>query len=205
MIGQRRAFIAIAAGVVLVGSLAAMRMRARPVPASRADVAPVETPPAAAPAWPTPVAGAAEPPAPPADGAGPGPLTPTGAVRALQTIAKNGETRTVFARLQPLGLSPEQTDRVVLILATTALRPAPRSPTLDALRADGHSRPLSVEEGKRVLAEQRRAADQTSRLLRASLASVLTPAQLAAVGLGDGLPSATPTTHAPVAAAATAP
>ena len=205
MSGRRRAFIALAAGLALAGLFAATRLRTQST-AGRADVARLEPSPSPAPP-PVPVAAALALAGPPDPGAtaGPRPLTPTGVARALQVIAKNDQMRGIFARLQPLGLSPEQRDRVVLILAAAALRPPVRSPTLEALRADGRSRPLSPEEGRRVLAEQKRAADQTSRLLRPALASVLTPAQLAQAGLGDGASTPIPPPGTPAAAATTTP
>jgi hypothetical protein len=113
-------------------------------------------------------------------------LTPLGASRALEAIGKNEQMRRLFMRLQPLGLSPEQHDRVLLILGTAALRPAQESPTLEALRADGGSRVLSDDEANRVRDERRRIEERTARSLRPALAAVLTPSQLAQAGLNSG-------------------
>ena len=86
------------------------------------------------------------------------------------------------------GLTREQQDRVVLILGTAALRPAPQSPTLAALQADGRSQALSEAQGKRIIDERKRASEQSVRALRPALSAVLTPAQLAQAGLADAPP-----------------
>ena len=87
-------------------------------------------------------------------------------------------------RLQLLGLSREQLDRVLMILGTQALRPAQESPTLEALRASGRSQVLSDEEANRVRDERQQLAEHALRPLRPALAAVLTPSQLAQVGMG---------------------
>lgn len=110
-------------------------------------------------------------------------LTPAGAARALEAIGKNEQTRRLFERLQRLGLSREQQDRVLLILGTQALRPSQESPTLEALRASGGSRVLSNEEATRVQDERQQIAQRALRGLRPALAAVLTPAQLVQAGL----------------------
>lgn len=190
----RRDFIAVVVGVTLVGLFAAGVMRARPARPSSASVEvapPVAPPPAAGRSVAPAFAPAASPAAADSTGAG-APLTPAGAARALQAIGKNEQTRLLFARLLTTGLSREQQQRVVLILGTAALRPPPERPTLAALRADGRSHALSAEEGKRILAERKRASDQSLRALRPALAAVLTPAQLAQAGLGDDAPRRAP-------------
>jgi hypothetical protein len=119
--------------------------------------------------------------------AAPAVLTPVGAARALQAIAKNDKTRRLFMRLQSLGLSPEQQDRVLLILGTEALRPSQDGPTLEARRAEGGSRVLSEDQSNRVRAERHQITERTLRTLRPALAAVLTPAQLTEADLGgDG-------------------
>jgi len=120
----------------------------------------------------------------PPTGAAPAALTSVGATRALEAIGKNEQTARLFMRLQQVGLSPEQQDRVLLILGTAALRPAPESSTLLVLRADGGSRVLSDQEAKRVRDERQQIADRVLRSLRPALAAVLTPAQLAQADLG---------------------
>ncbi|HXJ70794.1 MAG TPA: hypothetical protein VNM39_17985 [Verrucomicrobiae bacterium] len=113
-----------------------------------------------------------------------------GAKRALAAIAKNEQTRRMYVRLQPLGLSPEQRERVVLILGAHALRrPVQESPTLQALRASGRTGRLSDEEVQHIRDEQQQIADRALRSFRPALASVLTPAQLAQAGLGAEGPS----------------
>ena len=114
-----------------------------------------------------------------------GPLTPEGAARALEAINGNAQMRRLFMRLQPIGMTRAQKDRVLLILGAQALRPAEESPTLEALRADGHSRALSEDEAKRVRDERQKIDERTLLALRPALAAVLTPEQLARAGLGD--------------------
>ena len=114
-----------------------------------------------------------------------GPLTPEGAARALEAINGNAQMRRLFMRLQPIGMTRAQKDRVLLILGAQALRPAEESPTLEALRADGRSRALSEEEAKRVRDERQKIDERTLLALRPALAAVLTPEQLARAGLGD--------------------
>jgi hypothetical protein len=182
VIGRRRAAaVAAAAGLTLVGAIAAWRTRDRPEPAARGAItARGEARPVP---WPAPVATTPPSDAAVSDVASGGGLTPTGTARALQAIGKNEHTRLLFARLLPLGLSREQRDRLVLILGTAALRPTAESPTLKALRASGRTGPVSDEEGKRVLEERRRIAERALQDLRPALAAVLTPAQLAQAGL----------------------
>jgi hypothetical protein len=202
--GRRRAFIALAAGLALAGVLWMTRLRARPTPGASADTAQVEAAPAfARGSLPAPLAPTPAMSEPAADGARPRPLTPTGTARALAAITKNEQTRGVFFRAQKLGLSTEQMDRVVVVLASEALRPPPPRPTLEALRADGRSRVLSPEEGQRALDEQKRVANQTWRHLRLALSPVLTPAQLAQVGLDGAV--ANPPRAAMASATATSP
>ena len=105
-------------------------------------------------------------------------------IAVLQVVAGGG------ARLQPLGLSREQRDRVLLILGAQALHPAQESPTLQALRAAGQSRVLSDAEAKRVRDERQQISERTLRALRPALTAVLTPEQLAQVGLGGDAPAA---------------
>jgi hypothetical protein len=196
--GRRLGLIAIAAGVALVvGALVARRAAIAPSPAVRPGAMPAAAP--VSPAVARAVGGAIPPPlAPPAQAStppmAPAPqpestpvLTPLGASRALEAIGKNEQMRRLFMRLQPLGLSPEQQDRVLLILGTAALRPSQESPTLEALRADGGSRVLSEDEANRVRNERQRIDERAARALRPALAAVLTPSQLAWAGLG-GVP-----------------
>jgi hypothetical protein len=197
--GRRLGLIAAAAaGVVLfVGALVARRAAIAPSPAVPPGAMPAAAP--VSPPVPRAVGGVIAPPlAPPAQGStpptAPAPqlgstpvLTPLGASRALEAIGKNEQMRRLFMRLQPLGLSPEQQDRVLLILGTAALRPSQESPTLEALRADGGSRVLSEDEANRVRNERQRIDERAARALRPALAAVLTPSQLAWAGLG-GVP-----------------
>ena len=186
MSGRRRAFIAVIAGVTLAGVFATRVMRARParrvVPAS-VETEPPVVPPAAATSAPPVFAPAANAGAPDSADA---PLSRDGAARALQAIGRNEQTRMLFARLLATGLSREQQNQVMLILGTAAQRPPAQSATLAALRADGLSQAVSPEQGKRIIAERKRADDESVRALRPALAAVLTPAQLAQAGLGGG-------------------
>jgi hypothetical protein len=186
--------VAAAAGLALVAYLAAHSMSGRRRAGdARTESASVETtPPSMEPSPPQRPATEVPPASAPAV-ADPAvantpdaPLTPAGAARALRAIGKNEQTRLLFARLMAGGLSREQQQRVVLILGAEALRPPAESPTFVTLQADGHSRVLSAQDGKRVLDERKRAQDQSQRALGPALAAVLTPAQLAAAGLGDG-------------------
>jgi hypothetical protein len=195
---RRLALVAAAAGVGLAGFLFAWRasIGVGSPPATRIDTAPaglMASSPAA------PVVGGAAPALPirspettaptsppPIDDPAPAALTPVGAARALEAIGKNEQTRQLFVRLQSLGLSREQQDRVLLILGTQALRPGSESPTLEALRAGGGSQVLSDEEAKRVRDERQEIAERVLRSLRPALAAVLTPAQLARAGMGGG-------------------
>ncbi len=88
-------------------------------------------------------------------------------------------------RLQPLGLSREQQDRLIVILGMAAMRPANESPTLEKLRADGTSRVLTEDEAAHVRYERHRIDERAAAALRPALATVLTPAQLAKAGLSD--------------------
>jgi hypothetical protein len=187
--GRRRlALVAVAAGVAFVGFLIARRAGVGPPSSARTETVPASAPVSSevAPA----VAGAVRarlpslPSLPSAPDEAPAALTPLGASRALEAISKNEQTRQLFARLQRLGLSREQRDRVLLILGTQALRPAEESPTLVALRASGGSRVLSDEEANRVRDERQQIAERALRPLRPALAAVLTPSQLARAGLG---------------------
>lgn len=191
--------VAAVAGVALVAALAARRGGVAPAapagsttmpaaaapesPAAARALAAATAPPlpAAAPAQASPagaVTSAPQPGAPPV-------LTPLGASRALQAIGKNEQMRRLFMRLQPLGLSREQQDRVLVILGTAALRPAQESPTLQELRASGDSRVLSEDEANRVRNERRRIDESAVRALRPALATVLTPAQMDRAGLSS--------------------
>lgn len=183
MTGRRRAAAVVAAaGLALTGLFAAWRSRAQPAIADRVEIPGGEAAPVA---WPAPVPPAATPPSEEAPATAGG-LTPTGNARALQAIGRNEQTRLLFARLLQSGLSREQRDRVVLILGAAALRPVAEGPTLTALRASGRTGRVSEEDGKRVLEERRRIAERTLQDLRPALATVLTPAQLAAAGVnGD--------------------
>lgn len=184
MTGRRLAWVAIAACLGLAGYLAVTRRREpAPPPPDVAEDVTAPPPPAAPIVQPPPVAAPVDPPAQAPNDTSPAPLTPTGRARALDAIVKNDQTRQIFVRLQALGLSPEQRDRVVLILGAAALRPPAQSPTLLALRADGNSRLLSPEEGQRIAAEKTRLTQEAVRSLRPALASVLTPSQLAAATL----------------------
>jgi hypothetical protein len=181
--------VAAAAGLALVTYLAAHSMSGRRRAGdARTESASVETtPPSIEPSPPKRPATEVPPASAPAVANTPdAPLTPAGAARALRAIGKNEQTRLLFARLMAGGLSREQQQRVVLILGAEALRPPAESPTFVTLQADGHSRVLSAQDGKRVLDERKRAQDQSQRALGPALAAVLTPAQLAAAGLGDG-------------------
>ena len=201
--GRRLGLIAAAAGVALVvGALVAWRAAIAPSPAARPATMPAAA--AVSPEVARPVGGAIPPSLPPPaqastppTAAAPPPgstpvLTPLGASRALEAIGKNEQMRRLFMRLQPLGLSREQQDRVLLILGAAALRPSQESPTLEALRADGGSRVLSEDEANRVRNERRRIDERAARGLRPALAAVLTPSQLARAGLSgsDQTPAA---------------
>jgi hypothetical protein len=202
--GRRRlGFIAAVAGVALVGALVARRARVAPSPPPfpsplrRSMIVPAAAPATSAVAR---TIGSATPPLLPRPeqastqagtsatqpGSAPAVLTPVGASRALEAIGKNEQTRRLFMRLQPVGLSPEQQARVLLILGTAALRPTEESPTLEALRAGGGSRVLSDDEANRVRDERRQIDERVVRSLRPALAAVLTPSQLARAGLNRG-------------------
>jgi hypothetical protein len=177
------ALVAAAAGLAVVALLLVWRTRSGPTPAAPTEIGESETRGAV---------GLAAPAALTHDAVAPDPapaLTATGIARALQAIARNEQTRRLFAKLQTVGLSREQSDRVILILGTAALRPGGESPTLQALGGSGRSRALSDDEGKRVLAEREQIAQQRLRDLRPALASVLTPAQLEEAGLGGDAPT----------------
>ena len=181
MSGRRwLALVAAAGAIALIVFVVARRAGVGP---SRRTSAPAgapassgTSPPAA---WNTPPSAATPP-----DVAA-GPLTPEGAARALEAINGNAQMRRLFMRLQPIGMTRAQKDRVLLILGAQALRPAEESPTLEALRADGHSRALSEDEAKRVRDERQKIDERTLLALRPALAAVLTPEQLARAGLGD--------------------
>jgi hypothetical protein len=115
-------------------------------------------------------------------------LTPLGASRALEAIGKNEQMRRLYMRLQPLGLSREQHDRLIVILGMAAMRPANDSPTLERLRAAGTSRVLTEGEVAHVRYERQRIDERAAAALRPALATVLTPAQLAKAGLSDRAP-----------------
>jgi hypothetical protein len=197
MSGRRRlGVVAAIAGVALVGALAARRAGVAPSPAvpsttvpatapgssaaARAIGAPTSPPLTPPPLGPASTAAGAPLPQP---AAAPAVLTPVGASRALQAIGKNEQMRRLFMRLQPLGLSREQQDRVLVILGTAALRPAQESPTLQELRASGDSRVLSEDEANRVRNERQRIDESAVRALRPALATVLTPSQMDRAGL----------------------
>src|SRR4029077_5772091 len=129
----------------------------------------------------------------PRPGAAPAVLTAVGASRALEAIGKNEQMRRLFMRLQPLGLSREQQDRVLVILGTAALSPSQESPTLQNLRAGGGSRVLSDDEANRVRNERQRIDERAARSLRPALATVLTPSQMDRAGLGGNDPTAAAT------------
>jgi hypothetical protein len=190
------------AGVALVGALVARRAAVAPSPPARSTTMPASAPepsaaaraigtttplPPPAPAEAAPTAAAAAAPQP---GAAPAVLTPVGASRALEAIDKNEQMRRLFMRLQPLGLSREQQDRVLVILGTAALRPAEESPALQELRAAGGSRVLSEDEASRVRNERQRIDERAARSLRPALATVLTPAQMDQAGLSGNDPTA---------------
>jgi hypothetical protein len=190
---RRLGLLAAVAALALVGLVVARRIGAGPPAPSRVEAvtSPEHRQPAVA--WPAAVAPAASPPASPplptraADSTS-DPLTPAGAARALEAIAKNEQTRLLFARLQPLGLSRPQRDKLLVILGTLASSPATESPTLASLRANGRSLALSADDSARIRDERQRIADQTLRSLRPALAAVLTPAQLAQAGLSSDGP-----------------
>jgi len=174
------ALVAAAGAIALIVFVVARRAgvgpsRRAPAPAG-APASSGTSPPAA---WNTP------PPAATTPDVAAGPLTPEGAARALEAINGNAQMRRLFMRLQPIGMTRAQKDRVLLILGAQALRPAEESPTLEALRADGHSRALSEDEAKRVRDERQKIDERTLLALRPALAAVLTPEQLARAGLGD--------------------
>ena len=181
MSGRRwLALVAAAGAIALIVFVVARRAGVGP---SRRTSAPAgapassgTSPPAA---WNTP------PPAATTPDVAAGPLTPEGAARALEAINGNAQMRRLFMRLQPIGMTRAQKDRVLLILGAQALRPAEESPTLEALRADGRSRALSEAEAKRVRDERQKIDERTLLALRPALAAVLTPEQLARAGLGD--------------------
>jgi hypothetical protein len=197
--GRRRlGLVAAAAGVALViGALVARRAGIAPSPALRPATMPAAAPassavaPSLGGATPAPLLAPAQEPIPPEEAPARQPgsatpvLTPMGASRALEAIGKNEQVRRLYMRLQPLGLSREQQDRVLVILGMAALRPTKESPTLEALRADGASRVLSEGEATRVRYERERIDEGAALALRPALATVLTPAQLAKAGLSD--------------------
>jgi len=177
------ALVAAAGAIALIVFVVARRAVVGPSSSGRRAPAPAgapassgTSPPAA---WNTP------PPAATTPDVAAGPLTPEGAARALEAINGNAQMRRLFMRLQPIGMTRAQKDRVLLILGAQALRPAEESPTLEALRADGRSRALSEEEAKRVRDERQKIDERTLLALRPALAAVLTPEQLARAGLGD--------------------
>jgi len=186
--GRRRlAFAATGAGVALLVAFVVARhggVDSLP-PGTDSGRVPAPGLPSAAPA----IAGTSPPSPPPSTSPTDPPapaLTPVGASRAMAAISKNEQTRRLFLRLQSVDLSPQQRDRVLLILGTAALHPSEESPTLKAMRADGGSRVLSDDEAKRVRAERQQIEDRMMRDLRPALATVLTPVQLARAGLGGG-------------------
>jgi hypothetical protein len=174
------------AGVAFVGFLMARRAGVGPPSSPLTETAPASAPvePAGAGAVRARLPSLPSVPSTTPPDQAPAALTPLGASRALQAINRNEQTRQLFDRLQRVGLSREQLDRVLLILGTQALRPAEQSPTLVALRADGRSRVLSDDEANRVRDERRQIAERALRPLRPALAAVLTPAQFAKAGLG---------------------
>jgi hypothetical protein len=191
--GRRRLALFVAAvGVAFVGFIIARRAGVGLPSSARTETEPASAPassavaPAFAGAVPTLLPSLPPQTSPQPPDAAPAALTPVGAARALEAISKNEQTRQLFARLQTLGLSREQRDRVLLILGTQALRPAQESPTLEALRASGRSRALSDEEANRVRDERQQIAERALRPLRPALAAVLTPSQLAQAGVGGG-------------------
>jgi hypothetical protein len=199
--GRRRlGLVAAAAGVALViGAAAVRRVGVAPTAPARPETMPARAPayPAVARAIgattpeqeltpaeaPTPTEQPAQPPSAPTPV-----LTPLGASRALEAIGKNEQMRRLYMRLQPLGLSREQQDRLIVILGMAALRPANESPTLERLRADGTSRALTEGEAAHVRYERQRIDERAAAALRPALATVLTPAQLAKAGLSDRAP-----------------
>jgi hypothetical protein len=191
---HRLALVAAAASVAFVGFLVARRAGVGLSSPARPETEPAAAPvsPAAGPgvarsvpAWlPTLTPPSASTSAPTPDTA-PAVLTPGGAALALEAIGKNEQTRQLFMRLQRLGLSREQRDRVLLILGTQALRPAQESPTLQALRTSSDSRVLLDEEANRVRDERQEIAERALLALRPALAAVLTPSQLARAGPGS--------------------
>lgn len=201
MSGRRLGLVAAVAGVALVAALVALRAGVAPSPPTRSTTTPAAAPAASAaaralaaatpvqlpPAEPVPTAAEVAAPQP---GAAPAVLTPLGASRALEAIGKNEQMRRLFMRLQPLGLSREQQDRVLVILGTAALSPAQESPTLQALRAAGGSRVLSEDEANRVRNERQRIDERAVRSLRPALATVLTPSQMDRAGLSGNDPTA---------------
>jgi hypothetical protein len=199
--GRRRlGLVAAAAGVALIiGAVVVRRLGVAPSAPARPETMPARASayPAAARAIgamtpeqelapaeaPTPT----EEPAPPPSAPTPV-LTPLGASRALGAIGKNEQMRQLYMRLQPLGLSRQQQDRLIVILGMAAMRPAKESPTLERLRADGTSRALTEGEVAHVRYERQRIDEGAAAALRPALATVLTPAQLAKAGLSDRAP-----------------
>jgi hypothetical protein len=197
--GRRRlGLVAATAGVALViGALVARRSGITPSPVLRPATMPAAAPASSAVArsvggaTPAPLLAPAQEPTPPEESPARQPgsatpvLTPLGASRALEAIGKNEQVRRLYMRLQPLGLSREQQDRVLVILGMAALRPTKESPTLERLRVGGASRVLSEGEATRVRYERERIDEGAALALRPALATVLTPAQLAKAGLSD--------------------
>jgi hypothetical protein len=212
MSGWRRlGLITVVTGAALIGALVVRRAGVAPPPPTPSTTVPAAVPQSSAAAR---VVGAATPPvqmppptpeqtstatgsSAPQPGAAPAVLTPLGASRALQAIGKNEQMRRLFMRLQPLGLSREQQDRVLVILGTAALRPAAESPTLQELRASGGSRVLTEDEANRVRNERQRIDERAVSGLRPALATVLTPAQMDRAGLGGKEPLAGARARAP--------
>jgi hypothetical protein len=199
--GRRRLAVVAAAGglVLVIGAVVVRRVGVAPSAPARPETMPARASayPAAArtigattpqqepapPEDPTPTEEPAQPPSAPTPA-----LTPLGASRALEAIGKNEQMRRLYMRLQPLGLSREQQDRLIVILGMAAMRPAKESPTLERLRADGTSRVLTEGEVAHVRYERQRIDERAAAALRPALATVLTPAQLAKAGLSDRAP-----------------
>jgi lipoprotein-anchoring transpeptidase ErfK/SrfK len=200
--------VAAIAGVALVGALVARRACVTPSPPTRSTTTPAAATAASATARAIAAATPVQLPPPeqastatevsaPLPGAAPAVLTAVGASRALEAIGKNEQMRRLFMRLQPLGLSREQQDRVLVILGTAALSPAQESPTLQELRAAGGSRVLSEDEANRVRNERQRIDERAARSLRPALATVLTPSQMDRAGLSGNDPTTAARDHDP--------
>jgi hypothetical protein len=181
---QRIGFIAGVAGTALFALFTVRHAGVRSASPERAEPEPAGVPESA---FEQPIAPPAPalslPPSPSARDGAPAAPTPARDAFLLKAISQNEQIRLLFMRMQKVGLSREQMERVVVILGVNALHRA-ESPTLQALRARGRH-VLSPEEAARVRVERQQLADGRLRSIRPALGKVLTPAQMDQAGLGD--------------------